>query len=682
VKLVPAFGARDFAPQTHKTTPQTKKKRQKPRKADNPALRASIFAFLKDPLYKPNSHHYLPLLEFRQLTLDRLKKFVQQRFFATSDYTADPRRFVAALECLSYCDYSLAIKAGVHFTLCGGTIAKLGTAKHHVTLLPKLDNLELPGSFSMTELGAGSNVAGIQTTAHYDPSTREFILHTPNNEASKFWIGGTGQHAKITACFAQLVTPEGKNEGIHVFCVRLRDDEGKILPGVRIRDNGPKMGLNGVDNGQVWFDHVRVPHDALLDRFASVDPVTGAYSSPLSSPAARFGVTVGGLTTGRVLIAQGAVDAAKIGLAIAVRYSSDRPQFNGRVIMTYLTHQRRLLPCVASTYALHLGMGALKKIAFGPASADGNDAATPPHTPDQKLVHVLSSGLKAAATWQRVESLQNARECCGGMGVLAENRIGPTRTDTDVDVTFEGDNTVLMQQVVRSLLEDGGEAARAAEAALAKSANAPVDLSSRGGVGAAQVLALARRREAELVRLLARASMKGGKDGAAQAFDDNLDVVVQLGWAHVDRFLLENLLSASGDLPSACAEASSMPGGCPPPDTRMARAAAAAYAPPAPEALRPALRAAALVFGASRAEGALAHHLASGAVAAPAGAARGGGAAALRAALNAQLRELGGGNGSVGLAPALALVDGFGIPDHLLAAPIAYDWRKIGAGPN
>jgi hypothetical protein len=39
---------------------------------------------------------------------------------------ADPRRFIALLECLSFCDYSMAIKAGVHFTLCGGTICKLG----------------------------------------------------------------------------------------------------------------------------------------------------------------------------------------------------------------------------------------------------------------------------------------------------------------------------------------------------------------------------------------------------------------------------------------------------------------------------------------------------------------------------------------------------------------------------
>jgi acyl-CoA oxidase len=66
---------------------------------------------------------------------------------------------------------------------------------------------------------------------------------------------------------------------------------------------------------------------------------------------------------------------------------------------------------------------------------------------EAKALHVLSSGLKAAATWTRVDILQDARECCGGMGFLAANRIGPMKNDMDVDVTFEGDNTVMMQQV-------------------------------------------------------------------------------------------------------------------------------------------------------------------------------------------------------------------------------------------
>ncbi len=52
-----------------------------------------------------------------------------------------------------------------------------------------------------------------------------------------------------------------------------------------------------MDNGQIWFDHVRVPRDALLDRYASI-AADGTYSSPIPSVAQRFGTMVGGLTTG------------------------------------------------------------------------------------------------------------------------------------------------------------------------------------------------------------------------------------------------------------------------------------------------------------------------------------------------------------------------------------------------
>ena len=66
---------------------------------------------------------------------------------------------------------------------------------------------------------------------------------------------------------------------------------------LRVALNDAQAGLNGVDNGQIWFDHVRVPRDALLDRYASV-AADGTYSSPIPSVAQRFGTMVGGLTTG------------------------------------------------------------------------------------------------------------------------------------------------------------------------------------------------------------------------------------------------------------------------------------------------------------------------------------------------------------------------------------------------
>lgn len=57
--------------------------------------------------------------------------------------------------------------------------------------------------------------------------------------------------SQISTVFAQL-TIDGKWQGPHVFVVRLRDAKGQLMPGVRIKDNGHKAGLNGVDNGQIW----------------------------------------------------------------------------------------------------------------------------------------------------------------------------------------------------------------------------------------------------------------------------------------------------------------------------------------------------------------------------------------------------------------------------------------------
>ena len=166
-------------------------------------------------------------------------------------------------------DPSLQIKSGVQWGLFGSAIFQLGTKKHHDEWLRGVIDLTIPGAFGMTEIGHGSDVAAIGTTATYDPDTEEFVIHTPFRAATKEYLGNAALHGKAATVFAQLITG-GVNYGVHCFFVPLRDDEGGMLPGVTSEDDGVKGGLNGIDNGRLAFDHVRIPRFNLLDRYGQV----------------------------------------------------------------------------------------------------------------------------------------------------------------------------------------------------------------------------------------------------------------------------------------------------------------------------------------------------------------------------------------------------------------------------
>src|SRR3954452_22568047 len=177
----------------------------------------------------------------------------------------------------------------------------------------------------MTETGHGSNVQALRTTATYDQTTGEFVVHTPDDTARKDYIGNAARDGRMAAVFAQLVVG-GEHRGVHALLVPLRDDEGRALPGIRIEDCGAKLGLDGVDNGRIWFDEVRVPRDALLDRYASVD-ANGVYTSPIESATKRFFTMLGTLIQGRVSVCGASISATKTTLTISGSRAESRRQF-------------------------------------------------------------------------------------------------------------------------------------------------------------------------------------------------------------------------------------------------------------------------------------------------------------------------------------------------------------------
>ncbi|MQB01075.1 MAG: acyl-CoA oxidase, partial [Actinobacteria bacterium] len=192
---------------------------------------------------------------------------------------------VTAFETLAFGDLSLLVKSGVQWGLFGGAILHLGTERHHQRYLKPVMSFELPGCFAMTETGHGSDVQSVRTTATYDPIKDTFVINTPDDDARKDYIGNAAHDGRAAVVFAQLLTG-GRSHGVHAFLVPLRDQQGRALPGIRLEDCGHKAGLNGVDNGRIWFNDVVVQRDALLNRYGDLSD-DGTYTSPIENETGR-----------------------------------------------------------------------------------------------------------------------------------------------------------------------------------------------------------------------------------------------------------------------------------------------------------------------------------------------------------------------------------------------------------
>ncbi len=362
---------------------------------------------------------------------------------------------VASFEELVVADPSLQIKAGVQWGLFTSAIVQLGDEEQQKKWVPGAMSLETPGAFAMTEIGHGSDVQSLATTATFDPDggeDGEWVLHTPFRAAWKDFLGNAAIHARAATVFARLIT-NGVDHGVHCFYVPVRDAEGNLLPGVSSEDDGEKGGLNGIDNGRLAFDQVRVPRRNLLNRYGDVAP-DGTYSSPIESPGRRFFTMIGTLVQGRVSHDGSAIRASQLALHIAITYATQRRQFTAAdptqetVLMDYQAHLHRLLPKLAETYAGAFAHEELLQ-AFDDVFSGRGD--TPEARED---LETLAATLKPTSTRLALDTIQECREACGGAGYMAENQLVGLHQDLDVYATFEGDNTILLQLVAKRLLSD------------------------------------------------------------------------------------------------------------------------------------------------------------------------------------------------------------------------------------
>ena len=518
----------------------------------------------------------LGMAEHRERVLQQCRFLVEhgaiQRPFPTEfGGAANHGGNIASFEELTTADPSLQIKAGVQWGLFGSAVLHLGTERNHREFLPDIIDFTVPGCFAMTETGHGSDVQSIATTATYDAETETFVISTPFRAAWKDYIGNAAQDGRAAVVFAQLVT-QGRNHGVHAFYVPLRDATGAFLPGVGGEDDGVKGGLNGIDNGRLHFDGVRVPRTNLLNRYGDVAP-DGTYSSPISSPGRRFFTMLGTLVQGRVSLDGAAVVAQKLALQIALTYASERRQFPGpdgadTVLLDYGHHQRRLIPLLATAFAQSFAHEQLLRT-FDDVFSGRED------TPERReRLETEAAAFKSLSTWQALDTLQEAREACGGAGFLGENRLVGLRSDLDVYVTFEGDNTVLLQLVGKRLLSDFAATAPKDAAATAKFVAAQVGtkLADVSGVRALQQNVIDRGSTAHAVRDLqdpatqrslmservdtmvaeiAMALRSAGREPAAQAaaFNRHQHDLIEAARAYAELLQWEAFTAALDDAP-------------------------------------------------------------------------------------------------------------------------------------
>ena len=342
---------------------------------------------------------------------------------------------------------------GLHFSMFSISIDLWSTPEQKAYWRPFIENNVVFGTYIQTEMGHGTYLRGLETTATYDKSTQEFVIHSPTLTSIKFWPGSSGKTCNYAILMAKLVVDD-KDCGIHAFIVQLRSLQNHTtMAGIEIGDIGRKNGYDVIDNGFIKFTHYRIPRLNMLMRFAEVT-ASGEFK--------RLGNEL--IMYACMLIMRGTLCMfssllLSISSTIAIRYSCVRRQTAATSggpesqILDYQTQQYRLLPSLATSYSLIFATFNLRNIIFD--FQNRTDFFKNIQPKDLSKLHAISSGLKSVVFGDFLKFAQMNRLCCGGHGYSASSGLGLLIQEADAGSTYEGDNVVMLLQTARYLLKCG-----------------------------------------------------------------------------------------------------------------------------------------------------------------------------------------------------------------------------------
>ncbi|NWW88580.1 ACOX2 oxidase, partial [Rhynochetos jubatus] len=329
------------------------------------------------------------------------------------------------------------------------SISVLGSDEQVAKWIPLASQYQLIGSYAQTELGHGTYLQGLETTAVFDSATQEFTLNTPKISAMKWWPGDMGRSATHTVVFAQLYI-HGKCHGVHPFIVQIRSlQDHSPCPGITVGDIGPKMNFEHIDNGYLMLQNVRIPRENMLNKFCQVQP-DGTYVRRGSQK-----INYLTMTTVRIsLISDEVLIPLMKACTIAIRYSVVRRQSKLKPgeeeakILDYQTQQEKLLPQLAAAYAFHFINDYLQELFNrGYREIQRKNFDMLPE------LHALSSGFKATVTQHCTSAVEICLRACGGHGYSSLSGLPSLYTKILASCIYEGENTILLLQTARFLVK-------------------------------------------------------------------------------------------------------------------------------------------------------------------------------------------------------------------------------------
>ncbi|KAF1319830.1 Peroxisomal acyl-coenzyme a oxidase, partial [Globisporangium splendens] len=317
--------------------------------------------------------------------------------------------------------------------------------------LPLAKNYKIFGSYAQTELGHGSNVQALETTAHFDKETQEFIINSPTLTSRKWWPGGLGKTSTHAIVYARLFL-DGKSVGLQAFIVQLRSLEThEPLPGIELGDIGPKVGFNSVDNGYAAFHNVRIPRENMLMRFAKVLP-DGTFVKAKSDRLLYLGmvqIRAYLVTTMSFCLASATTITTRFS---AARVQGRKPQGNGEFqVLDYQNQQHALFPLIGLSYAANFSGRTM--IDMYHSALDSIKSDDPMFAMKLAELHAVSSGLKAYTADAVCNGIETCRRMCGGHGFTQSSNLNHIFNEIVGACTFEGTFDVLVQQHARYLLK-------------------------------------------------------------------------------------------------------------------------------------------------------------------------------------------------------------------------------------